>query len=571
MADRDHFRRLSSTDLNRVFISLGLPEDEFTFSVPRADRRPFDAVVNADPINRDALLLFKGADYYRYDLARDEVVQGPTPITEPWGAGALPQLFRTGVHSVLWVGPAWPQGWTFFKDEMYFTMDAARGWAQAEGPRGVLGAWSTGVWCNPDGTWRTPGVPVALHGLGSRYSGTAHFFKDGQYLRHDVRNGQLAAGPMPVGQEWKLPQPFLDRIDYAFYGTGPHEEHIVFISGEQYLLYDFRSQQVLDARPVAQRFPVFAQFVDRPQLFLAEDYAIETLVGPVSLGRLIDNRSIGAGSMIRKILVTETTDTTRSTIQTSLLKSQDDAVTKDFYDRLDTNLQAADSGESYRYQLNAQFHGEAHATSVWGGEVDAQLGVQGQTETVRSSLSQAAFRSIGSQNEATRRQTEQKAYDSEDQISSTVHVLRKEVFEEKNDTDQVRVYEFYEQLQAFLTLLVLRGVSVVYSDGISPAKAAPLPGVQRLLAGVLADPQRVPQVLDFLRQELSRVAGHDGQAHSLLADTPPGGGLAQRSDLVSSYQVVLPDGERQEIPVPGLVKSGQSWVEPTFTITCVQV
>ncbi len=281
MSERDKFRRLSSTALNRVLYSLGLPEEDFRFTVPRRERRPFDAVVNADPGDPDTLLLFKGADCYRYDMARDELTSGPRPIAEQFG-GALPRLFHTSVHSVLWIGPAAPTLWTYFKDEMYVTMSGS---ASVEGPRGVLGAWSTGVWCNPDGTWRTPGVPVALHGLGSQFEGTVHFFKDGEYLRHDVRNGRTAAGPMPVAQEWNLPEPFLERIDHAFYGTGPHEEHIVFLSGGDYVLYDFRAKKVLDARPMAARFPVFAQFVDRPQLFLAEDYALETLVGQVSLGQ----------------------------------------------------------------------------------------------------------------------------------------------------------------------------------------------------------------------------------------------------------------------------------------------
>ncbi|MCX5215933.1 hypothetical protein OG689_43115 [Kitasatospora sp. NBC_00240] len=535
------------------------------------DPRPFDAVLNADASHPNGLWLFKGSEYYLYDLLDDAVVEGPIPLTQPWGAGALPQLFRSGIHSAVWSGPAFPNLWTFFKDEMYYSMDAVRGWAQAEGPRGILGAWAAGVWAAPDGTWMTPGVPVALHGMGTRFDGMIHFFKDGKYVRHNLRTGSRPeAGPIPIGEEWDLPEMFLDRIDYAFYGTGAHEEDINFISGENYVLYDFRRRQVIDQGPVAKRFPVFAQFIDRPQLFLAEDYDMATLVGPVSLGRLIDTRSIGAGSKIQKFLVTETTDTSLQNLRQSMLDSQDTQVTEDFYDRLDTNLSSDESSDSYRYQLNAQFHGEAGATSLWGGEVNADLNAQGQTETVRSSLSQAAFKSIGSQLEQTRRETHQKTYDSLAEISSTVHVLKKEFFEETNASDRVRVYEFYEQLQSYITLLVLRGVVLVYSDGVTRPKTAQLPGAQRLLEDVLADPQEVARVIDYLRQELSNVTGHDGQVHSLLESTPPDGGLALRNNMTSRYTVVLPDGSQQDVSQAGLIKAAHSWVEPTFTITPVQ-
>jgi hypothetical protein len=550
-------------------MSLGLPRERFDSSVAD-DSRAFDAVLNADASHPNGLWLFKGSDYYLYDLLDDAVVEGPTPLTQPWGAGALPELFRSGIHSAVWGGPAFPNVWTFFKDDWYYSMDAARGWAQSEGPRGVLGAWATGVWTAPDGTWLTPGVPVALHGVGSRFDGMVHFFKDGKYLRHNLRTGGLEAGPISVGEEWNLPEAFLDRIDYAFYGTGAHEEHINFISGDHYLLYDFRRQAAIDEGSVEKRFPVFAQFINRPQLFLAEDYVMVSMVGPVSLGRLIDTRSIGAGSKIQKLLVTETTDRSLQTLRQSMLTSQDTQVTNDFYDRVDTNLSSEDSSDSYRYQLNAQFHGDASATSMWGGEVNADLGVQGQTDTLRSRLSQAAFKSIGSQLEQTKRQTEQKTYDSAAEISSSVHVLRKEFFEETNTSDRVRVYEFYEQLQAYITFLVLQGVVLVYSDGVTRPKTAQLPDVQRLLEEVLSDPQEVPRVIDYLRQELSHVTGYDGQVHSLLASTPMGGGLALRNNLASSYTVALPDGSRQELTQDGLIKAARSWVQPTFTITPVQ-
>jgi hypothetical protein len=245
-------------------------------------------------------------------------------------------------------------------------MDSSRNFLPVEGPAGVLGHWASGAWTNPDGTFKTPGVPVALHGLGSEFDGKAHFFKDGHYIRHNLRNGQADCPLMPIADAWKLPPPFVNRIDLAFYGTGATAENIFFVSGEQYALYDFRTDQVLATGRVEQRFPAFAQFLGRPQLFLVEDYSLTTLVGPPHLGRLIDTRSIGAGSSITRILVTETTETTTDTIKQSLLDSQDSSVVTDFYNKLDKSTSETGEGEQYKYQLNASVHGDASATGIWG-------------------------------------------------------------------------------------------------------------------------------------------------------------------------------------------------------------
>jgi hypothetical protein len=568
MPEINDYRLLSQTSMRRVFMSLGLPKEDFSTVQPDADSRPFQTLLNAGSVQPNGLWMFKGSDFYLYDLDSDEVISGPTPIKDAFGAGALPSQFDV-VESAAWLGPVFPKLWTFFTDETYYTMNSENGWSQSEGPRGVLGAWSTGVWCNPDGTYKTPGAPVALHGVGSKYAATVHFFKDGEYVRHNLMTGGAVAGPMPIGQEWKLPAPFLSRIDYAFYGSGSNASNINFIAGDDYVLYDFRAQKVLDYRPVEKRFPVFGQFVNRPQVFLAEDYTLETLVGPVSLGRLIDTRSIGAGSKITKVLVTETTDTSKQAITSSMLSSQDSTVSKDFYDKLDDNASSDKSSDSYKYQLDAQFHGDASANSLWGGEVNAKLAVQGGTDDLRANLSQATFKSISSQVEEAKRDTQQKAYNDLSEKEENVHVLKSDTFSEENTTDHVRVYEFFEQLQSYVTLLVLRQVVIAYSDGVSRPRVVQLPAARDLLSDVLNSPAEVQQVLDYLRQELSHVVGQDGQVHSLLTDNAAGD-LNLVNNLTTNYVITKPEGGQQIVPVSGVLKSDRSWVEPTFTITCVQ-
>ncbi|MDQ4143521.1 MAG: hypothetical protein M3198_07225 [Actinomycetota bacterium] len=567
MSDADRYRPLSRLDLLPVFMSLGIPREGFRGSDTTADRAIFDAVLNADLMRPNILWLFKGADYFVYNLLSGQIERGPLPIAGNWGGDSLPGLFTTGIHAAMSGGPAFPHLWYFFKDEMYVVMDSTQGWRVVEGPRGVLGVWASGAWTDAAGKWKTPGVPVALHGLGSEFDGMIHFFKDGQYIRHNLRTGTPDSQLMAIAQGWNLPEPFVSRIDLAFYGTGATAENIFFIAGEQYALYDFRKEEVL-VRGSIDVFPAFARFLGRPQLFLVEDYSLETLVGPVHLGRLVDTRSIGAGSTIRRILVTETTDTTRETLGRSLLESQDSSVVSNFYDNLDRNTSTSEESERYKYQLNASFHGEAKATSVWGGEVDATLNVAGGTDNLRSGLSEATFKSIRNQVDESKRATEQKTYTNETEILSTVKVLKKEIFEETNTSDRVRVYQFFEQLQPYVTLLTLQNVRIAFSDG-TDTKVVELRELGKLLRDVLIDQALEQQLTDYLRDELSQVSNYRDEIGSLLVEGAPSE-LVLKRNLTSTYDIPMPDGTMQTLSVRGYLKADRSWIEPTFTITCIQ-
>ncbi|MFC6015713.1 hypothetical protein ACFP2T_05860 [Plantactinospora solaniradicis] len=578
MSVHDDFRHIATIDLRRVFTSLGLPVTAF-----HATGTPgplFDAVLNTDSSRPNGLWLFKGADYFLYDLETGRIEDGPRLIAGNFGGDTLPQMFRSGIHSAVWGGPAFPHFWYVFKDEMFVRVNssgaapAAPGavgestWRVDFGPRGVLGQWATGAWTNPDGTWRTSGVPVGLHGLGSRFHGMIHFFKDGQYVRHNLNTGGTDAGPVPVRDAWNLPADFPTTIDVAFYGTGQNEENIFFISGLRYVLYDFRQNRVLDQGSVETRFPAFAQFLGRPQLFLVEDYALETLVGPPHLGRLIDTRSIGAGSTIKRILVTETTDTSKTSLGQSLLASQEASVVENFYEKVDKNTSSSEDTESYKYQLNAQAHADASANSLWGGEANASLNVQGGTNTARAGFNKATFNSIQNQVDDAKRQTEQKTYNSEEEFAQSAKILKKEIFEEKNSTDKVRVYEFYEQLQPYLTLLVLRHVRVGYSDGTSRPEVVELTALRGLLDRVLVEPGRKTQLTGYLGRELADVTDQEGKSRSLLMESSD---LVLSRNVTSTYQIHRSDGTTQTLTLRGIITGDRTWVEPTYTITCVQV
>jgi hypothetical protein len=582
MTNHEEFRRLATIDLRRAFTSLGLPLT--AFRKPAGTRPIFDTVLNADASHPNGLWLFKGADYFLYNLETGEIEDGPRLIAGNFAGDTLPQMFQSGIHSAAWGGPAFPDLWYVFKDEMFVRVNSKtsvagdpgtvreKSWKVDFGPRGILGAWATGAWAAPDGTWqKQETVPVALHGVGSKFQGMIHFFKDGQYVRHNLNTGGADAGPMPVKDAWNLPEELLNRLDLAFYGTGQNEENIYFIGGQSYALYDFRRNQVIDKGLVEDKFPAFAQFLGRPQLFLVQDYSLETLVGPPHLGRLIDTRSIGAGSKIKRILVTETLDTTKTTLTKSVLDSQETSVVASFYDKMDKNTAVSEGKENYTYQLNADAHGDASATSMWGGEVNANLNVKGGTDTLRSSFNDAAFKSIQSQVDDTKRKVEQKTYTSEDEFTASAKILKKEIFEETNTSDHVRVYEFYEQLQPYFTLLVLRHVRVGYSDGTERPRVVELQDLGRLLSDVLAATGQQTQLTAYLGGELRDVTDQEGNHRSVLLPGDSSSDLVLDRKLKSNYQIQTDDDTVQTISIPGVITADKSWVEPTYTITCLQV
>jgi len=151
-----------------------------------------------------------------------------------------------------------------------------------------------------------------------------------------------------------------------------------------------------------------------------------------------------------------------------------------------------------------------------------------------------------------------------------VHVLRKEIFEETNSSDKVRVYEFYEQLQSYVTLLVLRYVRVAYSDGTEGPKIVELQALQSLLGEVLVDADQQKELTSYLGNELADVADQEGKSRSLIVGGSSSSDLVLDRNLTSTYPIHKRDGTVQSITVRGVIKADKTWVEPTYTIAPVQ-
>ena len=529
--------------------------------------------------------LFKGSDYFVFNLRTGSFEGDAKQIAGNWGGSSWPVMFSSGIDGAVWAGPAFPNIWYFFKDEMFVRVnsDVSGGgggpgfvremiWVVDYGPRGILGVWATGAWAAPDGTWQTPGVPVALHGLGSKFHGMIHFFKEGQYIRHNLKTGGTDSGPVPIKDAWNLPEEFSNKIEMVFYGTGAEEEQIFFFSGTQCALYDTETDETIKVFPIEKRFPAFAEFMMRPQLFLVEDYRLETYTGPPQLGRLVETKNVLPGAETKALLVTETIDSSQTTLHQSLLDSKNSNVVNNFNKQMDKKAEKVEGGEQYRYHMNADAHGDASATSMWGGEVNASLNVQGGSDSLRSNIAESAFETIGSQVTEATQQINQRTYDSTAAIQHMERVLKQEEIVLKNPTDRLRVFEFYQQLQPYITLLVLKDVRIAYTDGIEPPRVVKMSSIAELLNSKLADDEDRKKLTQFVANELSAVADQDGQTRSLIqTEAQSSGAVALLRNSTSTFHVQHANGDVQKIVTQGLViKAAKDWLAPTLNMIAVE-
>ncbi|HEY0738728.1 MAG TPA: hypothetical protein VGD69_27665 [Herpetosiphonaceae bacterium] len=568
MAPRDDFRKLSTFDLRPVFISLGLPPSSFNTAAQPQRTALFDAALNADPSRPDSLWLFKGSDYFTFNLRTGSFEGDAKQIAGNWGGNSWPITFSSGIDGAAWAGPVFPHLWYMFKDDQYIRLNSSQGgsWLVDIGPEPLVNGWFSA-----QETWFGTGCDASLYGIGSAHHAKLHLFKNNEYVRHNFLDGHADMGPGPISNFWNLPEPFSNKIEMAFYGTGAEEEQIFFFSGTQCALYDTEAQETIKVFPIEERFPAFAEFMRRPQLFLVEDYRLEAYLGPPQLGRLVETRNVTPGSETRTLMVTETIDSSTTTLRQSMLDSQDASVVNNFNEQLDKKTAKEEGSEKYGYHMNADFHGDASATSMWGGEVNAQLNVQGGSESLRSNLAESVFETIGSQVTETTQQLKQRTYESAEAIEHKERVLKQEEIVLKNTTDRLRVFEFYQQLQPYITLLVLKDVRIAYADGTAPAQIVDISRFGKLVSDKLTDEAVRAQVMQYVAGELAAVEDQDGQAHSLIQSGATSSALALLPNPTTIFRVQHANGDVQEIATKGLViKAAKDWLAPTLTMIAVE-
>ena len=77
------------------------------------------------------------------------------------------------------------------------------------------------------------GLHAALNGAGP-YAGKGYFFRDDQYIRYDWSTDQIDDGYPLHLSAWNLPAPFLSGIDAAINGYGPFAGKAYFFKEQEY-------------------------------------------------------------------------------------------------------------------------------------------------------------------------------------------------------------------------------------------------------------------------------------------------------------------------------------------------
>lgn len=197
--------------------------------------------------------------------------------------------------------------------------------------------------------------------------------------------------------------------------------------------------------------------------------------------------------------------------------------------------------------------------------------MQGGSDSLRSNFAESAFESIESQVTEAKQQVKQRTYGSTAEIQHIERVLKQEEIILKNPTDHLRVFEFFQQLQPYITLLVLKNVRIAYADGTGSQRIVKVSQLTELVNNELVDDEERKKLIQFVMNELSAVTDQDGQIHSLIQNQSQPGSISLIQNPTSTFLIKHANGDVQTISTSGLIiKAAKDWIEPTLTIIAVE-
>lgn len=560
-----NYRNVNPLQLKPVYISLGIPKPTFLAS-SQITQAPFNAALACGPSNPDSIWLFRGENCLRFNIAKGEFEQGPELIGKSLGRGSWPSLFVSGIDAAVWGGPEFPYFAYFFKESQYARLNLG----PTSGLIDVAPRPITMDFKSAQGSWFANGCDVALHDPRIKYKGMLHIFKGNQYLRHDLNNGGRVAGPAPITQEFtKLPPPFSQKIDIAFYGAGQETEKIYFMSGDQLALYDPDQNLVERVCAAEERFPAMAQYIPKPQLFLVEDYSLNMYVGDLQDFAPVGSLNLQPRTTSTVRVVTQTVGTIASAQQQSLMTSQSDSTVADFYNQLQNNSQQSGASDQYNYGLDASFHGDASATGLTGGEVNANLNAKGGSDDVRNAFAKAAVNTLSDQVNKSTAAIQTTTQNASDSFTKTDYFLSESTETIDNSkSDVAQNFTFWRQAEPYLTLLILTGERIAYVDQ-SGVDLEEMPSLDALLQRRIGEDSDRATIRSLIVGELSSIADYNGMPHSIVrsASQPAGAtgadAVAVDTALTTTYQIVQPNGSTQSVTVNGIIKAVKTGTVPT--------
>jgi hypothetical protein len=552
-------------DIKPVWTAMDVPPSAFPAHLrgfadpsqsPYAKRKgSFDSAARGFGATGDRIWFFRSDSFIRYfeRPERKDETSGWLPIAQDWSG--LPPSFNSGIDAVLIgsVAPYQDHLWIFSGSE-YLRYDPNAD--QVVIPVQPI----AGNWDLPEDF--TLGFDAAIHGVGD-FAGIAWFFKGSQYVRYNVTSDSMEYGPSAIAATWGgWPDSFADGIDFAYYGTGPHKEHIYFFRGDEYVRYNLSADRVEEGPSNASdAWPALGPLLPVPQIFLTEKYTLTTFHGEIGRGGLIGVPiKVGGHTNSEFYVVTKKVQTVDESTSSNVLESSSQQVVDNFSDSVRTDTSGAESHDNYDYGLNASFHGEAHATGPTGGEVNADLHVKGATQDVRRSFAQA----VGSQvNKATQNSHQLHAEQvttqgSSYQVKEEIETGFKQVVDNTLNPDPIN-FALYQLTQEYILVLSLVDAQVVFRNGDDRAeRSTSVRDMATVLDQCVEDPAIRAAVTRAVVTALTSVTDATTSTdRSLLAPgvTPdnPGGATVDRSVHTSFAVKNTTGGLVRNIDVDGIV------------------
>ncbi|MFQ6329134.1 hypothetical protein ACLMAL_23770 [Nocardia sp. CWNU-33] len=547
----DGFREIEGVRLPSLLISLGLGVDDFVNVEGSPTSATFSSAMSGGVLFPGKTIFLQKDKLFLFDNELGSWSRGdwPKPIADVFGIAGV------GIDACSWVGPRYPDLWFFFVNNQYIAWKAKpESGGAIERPIQTLAK----DWGNTFGTWfGESGCNAAIHDERIDLASRFHVFNGANYLRHDFDKGAYDIGPTTIAEAWPgLEEPWTSGIDLAFWGRGDDVGSIFFVAGQNCAVYAPDRARVVRSGPVETVVKGWAE-QRRPQLFLHEEYVLNRYVGGIEPGPFIRADVVEARSADSRTQVIAAQYLTKTSETSSVLDSSNTAVVSDLAENVRENSQDTGSRDTYQYAMDADFHGDASAKGIWGGEVNAHLGVKGGSDDLRTAfarsvdkgISQQVQRSSATVNTAQTQQgaETQKAGQSEETSTHETGSV---------DKDTTIVTDYYQIMQSYLTILALEHVGVVYVDQHG-SDVAELSDLERLLDAHVAESSR-QMVRDYICAELSAVADVNGQPRNVLRAT--GKAVAFDGTIRTTVSVPLPDGTEQTVTVAGVAKTEEKQI-----------
>lgn len=268
-------------------------------------------------------------------------------------------------------------------------------------------------------------------------------------------------------------------------------------------------------------WPALGQFMPVPQLFIDEQYKLFTFHGEIGNGGQVSGggKSIQGHTKTEVWVITRRQESIDTTTSSNVLESNSQQVVDNFSNSVRQDDSEQRSRDDYDYGTDASFHGEAEATGLTGGEVDAKLHVQGQTHDVRSSFAKAVGNQVDkAKQESQDRHTQQvRTEETSDHINQSTEIGYRQVVDNSASAQPLN-FILFQLTQEYILVLSLVDAQLVFRNGDDRATvSAPIRDMGRLLDSVVSDPAVRAEVSRAVVAALSAVTdATTGANRSLL-------------------------------------------------------